>query len=1004
MDVRVTLLLITAVHAAAAISNGTRPRSFALIRHTETFTYEPFDFSSQEEETRPNQTKPVENSSHRIRLGPLCNSSAQNCNKTATVVTLRISEQAKTFLTGPLVTGFIPTVYGLVFLISVPLNALALVAFFFRIRQKKPVVVYMSQLALADLLFGLLLPLKVHYYASGSQWVFGEAACRAVTTVFYAYMNCSVLLVMCMSVDRMLAVVFPVASSLWRKPRNARLVCAGAWFLALVAAMPLLTINQTVLITEVGITCHDVLEPEDPLYLPLFTSISCLIYFLPLFVTLSCYAAILRTLKTKTKSLQGALASSSLSRKRRRRATVMVISVMVEFLLCFAPTNMILLLHCLLLGKQRSAGADELYAAYILAVCVGSVSACLDPLLYYFGSSQCREQIHCAMWWRKGKKAAAPSQPQSSSSWRSCNYNTPCRTETELISCGSKGGGGAEDQVGMDHSTVGIDHSTVGIKSSTMGMDPSTVDMDHFTVCINASTVGMGHSTVGINPSTVGMGHCIVGMYSTEGINPSTVSMDHSTVGINPSTMGMDHCIVGMDYSTVGINPSTMSMDHSTKGVNPSTMDMEHSTVGINSSIVGMDHSTMGINPSIMGMNHSTVGINPSSVGMDYSTLGINSSIVTIDHSTARPSTEKSPIVRGFIGDETAEGVKVFYTGQIVLNSSLTKVFLPVVYIIIFIVGLPTNAMAVWVFLFRTKKKHPASILMANLALADLLFIVWLPLKIAYHLNGNDWIFGEPLCRVLVGFFYGNMYCSAIFIACISVQRYWAIAHPLSQQKRNNRVTACVCVGVWVVVWLITVPLYLYEQTVKATNLNIITCHDVTRPSQSHIPVGYFLTMAIVGYVVPCVVCIVAYVLMFRSLRSSMTDSNITKKRKKAIILIITVLVMFLVCFTPSNIMLVVHYSLLAAKVPNNGYGFYIITLCLSSLNSCLDPFVYYFISEEFRDHVRNTLMCRSERTANRMKVSFSALKFSKKSNTNSTHTQSTTYTSDSAHTQSSSC
>uniref|UniRef100_A0A3B4DRX4 Coagulation factor II (thrombin) receptor-like 1, tandem duplicate 1 n=1 Tax=Pygocentrus nattereri TaxID=42514 RepID=A0A3B4DRX4_PYGNA len=268
----------------------------------------------------------------------------------------------------------------------------------------------------------------------------------------------------------------------------------------------------------------------------------------------------------------------------------------------------------------------------------------------------------------------------------------------------------------------------------------------------------------------------------------------------------------------------------------------------------------------------------------------------------------------------------------------LTTVFLPIVYIFIFIVGLPTNAMALWVFLFRTKKKHPASILMANLALADLLFIVWLPLKITYHFNGNDWTFGEPL-------------------SCISVQRYWAIVHPLSQ-KLSSRVTVCVCVCVWIVVWVLTVPLYLYDQTVKVTNLNTTTCHDVTFPNQTHFPVGYFLTMGIVGYVVPCVVCTVAYFLIFKSLRSSFTKTSGNKKKRKALILMVIALVMFLVCFTPSNITLMVHFSLLARGIENDTHGLYIITLCLSSLNSCLDPFVYYFISDDFRDHVKNTLMC----------------------------------------------
>lgn len=270
---------------------------------------------------------------------------------------------------------------------------------------------------------------------------------------------------------------------------------------------------------------------------------------------------------------------------------------------------------------------------------------------------------------------------------------------------------------------------------------------------------------------------------------------------------------------------------------------------------------------------------------------------------------------------------------------------------------------------------------MANLALADLLFVIWVPLKVAYHINGNDWIYGESLCRVLVAFFYGNMYCSIAFITCISVQRCRAVLHPLAK-KRGNRVAVVVSVAIWLVVWLITVPLYLYDQQVHVLNLDIHTCHDVTRPSQKKTAAGYFLTMGTLGFIVPAIVCMVSYARMLKALRDSMTDPNIAQKRRKAVALIVTVLVMFLVCFTPSNIMLLVHYALLLRGSPNTLYGSYVTTLCLASLNSCLDPFVYYFISGDFREHVKNTFLCRSQRTVERMRVSFSALKFSKKSST----------------------
>ncbi|XP_060917358.1 coagulation factor II (thrombin) receptor-like 1, tandem duplicate 2 [Labrus mixtus] len=360
---------------------------------------------------------------------------------------------------------------------------------------------------------------------------------------------------------------------------------------------------------------------------------------------------------------------------------------------------------------------------------------------------------------------------------------------------------------------------------------------------------------------------------------------------------------------------------------------------------------------------------------------------------------------RGFIGreDPADSGLVVVDQATVdILKSNLTTVFIPIMYIIVFAIGLPANGMAIWVFLVRTKKKHPSSIYMANLALADLLFVIWTPLKIAYHFNGNDWTYGEPLCKVLVSFFYGNMYCSVLFIACLSVQRYWVVAHPLSQQRKNNKVAVGVCVAIWAFIWLTTTPLYLYDHTVRLKDPNITTCHDVNvikdplNPFPSvQLPYYYFIFMGLVVFLVPCVIIAVAYVLLLRALGHDMDDSAAGKNRHRAVVLIVTVLMTFLVCFIPSSIMLVVHYSLLKDGVVNNGYGFYISTLCLASLNSCFDPFIYYFVSEDFRDHVKNTLLCRSSRTVERMRVSFSSMKYSRKSKS---------YVSDSGNTQSSSC
>ncbi|KAL1276763.1 hypothetical protein QQF64_036386 [Cirrhinus molitorella] len=136
---------------------------------------------------------------------------------------LSISNETVHFIKGPVVTYIMPSFYIFIILIGLPLNALALVTFTCRIREKKPAVIYMSHLACVDLLFTLLLPLKIHYQLNASDWVFGEAVCRVLSAAHYCFMYCSILLMMSMSVDRLLAVVFPIAHlNRWRqgKPRS----------------------------------------------------------------------------------------------------------------------------------------------------------------------------------------------------------------------------------------------------------------------------------------------------------------------------------------------------------------------------------------------------------------------------------------------------------------------------------------------------------------------------------------------------------------------------------------------------------------------------------------------------------------------------------------------------------------------------------------------------------------------------------------------------------------
>lgn len=311
-----------------------------------------------------------------------------------------ISEEAKGYLTSPWLTLFVPSVYTAVFCIGLPLNILAVLMFLFKMKVKKPAVVYMLNLASADVLFASVLPFKAVYHFSGNDWGFGPGLCRCVTAAFYCNMYCSVLLMMCISVDRFLAVVYPMQSLSWRTRGRASLMCVLVWILSSASTIPLLATEQTAKLPELGITtCHDVLDLADlkTFYMYYFSVLCSVFFLLPLVITMVCYIGIIRCLST----------TSIENSAKKTRALILALVVFCVFIICFGPTNIIMLIHYVLFSTGSS---EVMYFAYILCVCISSVSCCIDPIVYYYASSQCQRHLCNLLCCRK------PSDTSSSGS------------------------------------------------------------------------------------------------------------------------------------------------------------------------------------------------------------------------------------------------------------------------------------------------------------------------------------------------------------------------------------------------------------------------------------------------------------------------------------------------------------------------------------------------------------------------------------------------------------
>uniref|UniRef100_A0A3B4E8E7 G-protein coupled receptors family 1 profile domain-containing protein n=1 Tax=Pygocentrus nattereri TaxID=42514 RepID=A0A3B4E8E7_PYGNA len=275
------------------------------------------------------------------------------------------------------------------------------------------------------------------------------------------------------------------------------------------------------------------------------------------------------------------------------------------------------------------------------------------------------------------------------------------------------------------------------------------------------------------------------------------------------------------------------------------------------------------------------------------------------------------------------------------LRGALSTRAIPAVYIVSIVVGVPANV-AILVSIGAKVRRVSSAILYCSLATSDLLLLLSLLLKMHYHFTGNDWTFGEATCRLVTACFYGNLYCSAHTLACISVKRYLAVVHPFLYKSLPKRsCTAWASLAVWVMFSIAIVPELLVHQTYRIPQLRITTCHDVLPVDQgsSNFLVVYNLALTLLGFLLPLMVTTACYTSIVWELNRSHRDWSLYIKASTLVFFI------FVLCFAPSSFIHFLHYVRLYSSGAENFYAYFNVAVCLCCLHSCLDPFLFFLMS-----------------------------------------------------------
>uniref|UniRef100_UPI00398E93EB G-protein coupled receptor 183-like n=1 Tax=Pristiophorus japonicus TaxID=55135 RepID=UPI00398E93EB len=288
------------------------------------------------------------------------------------------------------------------------------------------------------------------------------------------------------------------------------------------------------------------------------------------------------------------------------------------------------------------------------------------------------------------------------------------------------------------------------------------------------------------------------------------------------------------------------------------------------------------------------------------------------------------------------------------------RIILPLVYSIICLVGIFGNILAIIAIKKKQKKINSTTLYSMNLVISDICFAAVLPARIIYYARGFNWPFGEAMCRVIALICYSNIYASISFMTCLSLDRFLAVIYPFRYSKcRNVRYVKKICIVVWIIILCQTVPLLLINMT-KEVQGNFMTCMEY--PNFEVLPrlPEMLLGGCIFGYILPMGIMLFCYTRVSSKLFRTAKQNPLTEKSgrsKKANDVILLVLFVFFICFTPYHMAIVQHMIKKLRYMPScrQQQNFQValhVTVTMMNFNCCLDPFIYFFACKGYRSIV----------------------------------------------------
>ncbi|XP_043561165.1 type-2 angiotensin II receptor [Chiloscyllium plagiosum] len=325
---------------------------------------------------------------------------------------------------------------------------------------------------------------------------------------------------------------------------------------------------------------------------------------------------------------------------------------------------------------------------------------------------------------------------------------------------------------------------------------------------------------------------------------------------------------------------------------------------------------------------------------------------------------------------------------NVVVPSQFISNVIPAVYSIIFILGFIGNSVVIAVLCHRSHLKTVSNIYIINLSIADLVFLSTLPIWAVYYATGYSWHFGSVMCKICSSLVSLNLYASIYFITCMSFDRYMVILHPFGSQSEKSLCQArCVIILVWTLALVATFPAIYFLRAHYLENLGNTVCAMVYPPENSdHWSAAMSLMKNTLGFFIPFTVISACYgSVAYHLMRMDVREKN-KRKRDKALWMVFAVVLAFFICWLPFHVLTFLDALSKMNFITNCRTITAIdtampIVICLGFANSCINPFIYYFMEDHFQVQLTDMAQSGSIKLYNRRNSSTRISSFSHRNN-----------------------